>query len=289
MAGGASEPAVNPEGQRRFGILHHPKLPHSQDLAREIAQFLEERGQQSWTGSSWAPEGFVEQLGSTDLIITLGGDGTILRTARVCAAAAVPILAVNLGRLGYLAELQPANWRQGLEEVLKQAYWLEERMMLVAEHHRGDELLHGSLSLNEAVVGRGRLARVIRITANVDGAEVARYVADGLIAATPTGSTAYAFAAGGPIMPPTIRNILLVPIAPMFGLARPVVLSQGALVRLTVETDHEAILTVDGQLEVPLQSGDQVTVRAADYVASFVRLRPPSYFYQSLSTRLRCV
>ncbi|NPV07802.1 MAG: NAD(+)/NADH kinase [Anaerolineae bacterium] len=280
---------MNPDRTHRLGILHHPKLPHSLDLAEDVALFLRERGHAAWIGSSWDPEGVTERLAGTDVIITLGGDGTILRAARVCAAASVPILGVNLGRLGYLAELEPGSWRRGLEEMLAGGHWIEERMMLISEHWRREQVLGSFPSLNEVVVGRGRLARVVRIVANVDGAEVARYVADGLIASTPTGSTAYAFAAGGPIMPPTIRNILLVPIAPMFGLARPVVLSQGAIVRLTVETDHEAILTVDGQLEVPLESGDEVTVRAADYVARFVRLRPPSYFYQSLSTRLRCL
>jgi len=270
-----------------FGILHHPKLPHSQTLAEEIAAFLQEAGQESWTLSSWDPEGIRSHLAGTHAVITLGGDGTILRTSRVCAPNGVPILAVNLGRLGYLAEVAPADWRTALERVLQGDYWLEERMMLTSEHMRAGVVRHAFQSLNEAVVGRGRLARVIRIAVSVDSAELARYVADGLIAATPTGSTAYAFAAGGPLMPPTLRNILLVPIAPMFGPARPIVLSQGAVVHLTVDTDHEAILTCDGQSEVPMESGDEVVVRAWDHSARFIRLRSPSYFYESLAARFR--
>ncbi len=274
---------------RRFGILHHPKLPHSLELAGEIAAYLESTGRRSWALSSWDPEGIRSHLREADAVITLGGDGTILRTARVCAPAGVPILAVNLGRLGYLAEVAPTEWEQGLRRALQGDYWVEERMMLTSEHTRAGAVRHTFQSLNEAVVGRGRLARVIRIAAHVDGADLARYVADGLIAATPTGSTAYAFAAGGPVMPPTLRNIILVPIAPMFGPARPIVLSEGAQVRLTVETDHEAILTCDGQSEVPMESGDEVVVRAWEHSARFLRLRSPSYFYEALSNRLRAV
>ncbi len=277
-----------PNPGSRFGILHHPKLPHSQVLAEEIAAFLEQHHHSVWVGSSWDADCVRDHLDQVDMLITLGGDGTVLRTARVCAAAGRPILAVNLGRLGYLAELEPDHWREGLQQVLNGGYWIEERMLLRSGHDHDGRTISERLSLNEVVVGRGRLARVIRIVARVDGADIAHYVADGLIAATPTGSTAYAFAAGGPILPPTLRNILLVPIAPMFGLARPVVLSEGAVVRLTVETDHEAILTSDGQSEVSLETGDEVWVRAAEYTASFVRLRDPSYFYDSLSTKLRC-
>jgi len=270
-----------------FGILHHPKIPYSQELAREVADFLAEHDRQTWVGSSWDIEAIRRQLHCLDALITLGGDGTILRTARVSASTGKFILGINLGRFGFLAELRPEDWQEGLEKVLSGQYRLEERMMLHSEHRRQGQLVDSYQALNEVVVGRGRLARVIRIATQVDGAQIAQYVADGLIAATPTGSTAYAFAAGGPIMPPTLRNILLVPIAAMFGLARPVVLSEGSSVRLTVDTDHEAMLTVDGQFEVALASGDEVWVRASEHSALFVRLRPPSYFYQSLSERLR--
>ena len=273
---------------RRFGILHHPKLPRSQPLADEIAAYLVARGLQAWTGSSWDPDGIRGQIAGTDIIVTLGGDGTILRAARLSAPLGVPVLGVNLGRLGFLAEVQPADWHEGIEALLCGRAWLEERMMLHSEHWRAGSERGRYLSLNEVVIGRGRIARVIRIDARADGAELANYVADGLIAATPTGSTAYAFAAGGPIMPPALRNILLVPIAPAVGLTRPVVLSEGAVVSLYVETDHEAILTVDGQSEVALASGDEVRIRSSEHVTTFARLRPRSYFYDSLSQRLRC-
>jgi len=275
-------------GRRRFAVLHHPKIPHSLDLSEQVCEYLTKRGQETWSCSSWDVDAIRNQLDSLDMLITLGGDGTILRTARVSAPAGKPIIGINLGRVGFLAEMEPNSWREGLDKVLAGAYSLEERMMLHSEVVRNGQPVESCISLNEVVAGRGRLARVVRIRASVDGAELAEYVADGLIAATPTGSTAYSFAAGGPIMPPTLRNILLVPIAPMFGFFRPVVLSEGALVRLAVHTDHEAILTVDGQFEVELASGDEIHIRASDYVTRFARFRAHRYFYDSLATRLQC-
>lgn len=271
---------------QRVGVVHH-KLPPSLRLADEVAAFLAERDHPCRVASSRDGEAVRAMLGDIDVFITLGGDGTILRTACLSAGTGTPLLGVNLGRVGFLAELQPDDWQDGLTRLLAGEAWLEPRMMLHVEHRRGGHALASYLALNEVVVGRGRLAKVIRIATQVDGARLSHYVADGLIAATPTGSTAYAFAAGGPIMPPTLRNILLVPIAPMFGLPRPVVLSEGAEVRLTVETSHEAILSVDGQSEVPLANGDEVGVRASEHTTTFARIRPPSYFYDSLPERLR--
>jgi len=272
----------------RFGLLHHPKIPQSQELAREVAAFLAERGCRTWIGSSWDQDAVKDRLSEQDILVTLGGDGTILRAARIAAPGGKPIIGINLGRVGFLAELSPDEWQEGLAKLLVGDYWLERRMMLRSEHWQGNRLQSTNLALNEVVVARGRLARVVRIGAHADGAELSEYLADGLIAATPTGSTAYAFAAGGPIMPPTLRNILLVPIAPMSGLARPVVLSEGAEVWLTVDTDHEAILSVDGQWEESLASGDRVCVQTSHHAALFARVRPQAYFYESLSQRLRC-
>ena len=269
----------------RVAILYHPKLPHSQELAREISTFLLGRGHEAWLGSSWDVRAIEAQLPGSDLILTLGGDGTILRAARVAVGSQAAILGINLGRFGFLAELQPEEWQAGLCQALAGDGWVEERMMLQTEHCREGQTMARHHSLNEVVVSRGRLARVVRVDTYVDGTLLAHYVADGLIAATPTGSTAYAFAAGGPIMPPDLRNILLVPIAPMFGFTRPVVLSEGTEVRFVVSTDHEAILTIDGQFDVQLQNGDEVLVQSSQCSARFLRLRPPSYFYKTLSQK----
>src|SRR6185503_10719088 len=201
-----------------------------------------------------------ECLSGQDLIVVLGGDGSMLRTGSLAAQFGVPILGINLGRLGFLGEVQPEDWPQALERVLRGDYWTEERMMLHVEHRRGGEVLGTYEALNEAVVGRGALARPVRLRTLIDGGELTTYVADGLIIATPTGSTAYALAAGGPILPPELKNILLIAIAPHLSIDRAIVLSQGSRVEVIVRTDHQAILSADGQYEVPLQDGDEVRV-----------------------------
>jgi NAD+ kinase len=140
--------------------------------------------------------------------------------------------------------------------------------------------------LNECVVGRGEIARPVRLTTEIDGRYLTTYVADGVIAATPTGSTAYALAAGGPILPPTLRNILLVPVAPHLSLDRAIVLDEGSTVRVTIHTDHQATLSVDGHPPQPLRDGDAVAVRASEHSAGFVRLQDPGYFYRNLTSRM---
>ena len=271
-----------------IGVLYHPRIPASFGVADDIAVWLRQREVQAWTASSWEPEAVVAHFDHIDLLITLGGDGTLLRAARIAAPHNVPILGVNFGRLGFLAEIERDAWRQHLPRVLSGDYWLEHRLMLRVEAQRGEEVLATSYdALNEVVVSRGNLARVVRIGAHIGDGYLTTYTADGVIVATPTGSTAYALAAGGPILPPELLNILLLPIAPHLSLARPIVLDRGAVVTLKVQTDHSAILTVDGQFQIDLCDGDSVVIASSPHTASFVRLQPRSYFYRTLTDRLK--
>jgi len=269
-----------------IGILHHPRIPQSQVLAAEMKQWLEARGRGVWVGSAWEEAEVGRHVQGFDLLITLGGDGTILRAARMGARYGVPILGVNLGRLGFLAEVNPLSWPEELSRVLDGEYWLEQRMMLHAEGWRENRLLGSYEALNDVVVSRGSLARAIRLNTYIDGGFLTSYVADGIIVSTATGSTGYAFAVGGPVLPPQLKNILLIPIAPHLCMDRAIVLAQGARVRLEVDTDHQAILTVDGQFEVALANGDQVVVQASPYTSQFVRLQEETYFYHTLMERL---
>ncbi len=272
---------------RRIGLLHHPKLPASKPLAQEIAAWLETAGVSAWQGSAWDEVGVAPHIADLDLIITLGGDGTILRAARLCARHKTPILGVNLGRLGFLTEAPPGQWRETLERVLAGRYWIEERMMLHGESWRAGEAQARYEALNDVVVSRGGLARIIRVETRVDGARLTTFVADGVIVSTATGSTAYALAVGGPVMPPALRNILLIPIAPHLTLDRAIILPEGASLTLTIETDHRARLTVDGQFDQSLLNGDQVRIQASPYAGRFVRLQSPSYFYETLMEKLQ--
>ncbi len=273
---------------QRVGVLFHPYIQASRSLAGEIARFLDEQKVQAWTASSW-DEATVRRrlLDQVNLLIALGGDGTLLRAGRLAAGYRVPILGVNLGRLGFLAEVPPAAWNEALQHVLDGDYWLEQRLMLDADMVRDGHILGSYRALNDVVVSRGTLARVIRVTAYVDSSRLTTYVADGVIVATPTGSTGYAFAAGGPILPPELKNMLIVAIAPHLSLDKAVVLDEGAEVWLDVKTDHQVILTVDGQFEVEMRHGDRMIVRASPYSAYFVRLQDRSYFYRTLMERLR--
>ena len=268
-------------------MLHHPKIAESQQLAGEIATHLESLGASAWIGSVWDEPAVQAQIGRLDLLVTLGGDGSMLRAGRMSAPHGVPIVGINLGRLGFMVEIQRDEWRTWLPHVLAGGYRIEERMMLSAESRRGDALLGAHDALNEVVVSRGALARVVRVHTHIDGDHLTQYVADGLIVSTATGSTAYALAAGGPILPPTLKNILLIPIAPHLSMDRAVVLDQGANVEMRVVTDHQAMLTVDGQFEVALMDGDRVTVKASPHVARFVRVHPAAHFYRTLMARLR--
>ena len=271
---------------KRIGLLHHPKIPESLDLAGEMADQLRAWGASPWMGSAWDEEVVGQHIADLDLVITLGGDGTILRAARMAARHSVPILGLNLGRLGFLAEMEPGDWREKLRRVLAGEYWLEERIMLRAELWRGGNALGDFEALNDVVIGRASFARVVRLATYIDGSYLTTYVADGLIVATPTGSTAYALSAGGPILPPELRNILIIPVAPYLSLDRAIVLSEGAKVEIRVSTDHRAILTVDGQIHAELEDADRVIIGASPHICRFVRLQDRAYFYRNLMKRL---
>lgn len=272
---------------KRFVIAIHPKMGDAQQVADEISEFLSSKGLDSYSGVL-----FDETLrsrvnaGDFDLMIALGGDGTMLRAVHLCAPNNVPILGINLGGLGFLIEISRHEWKAALERVLRGDYWLETRMMLRTEHLRGDELLGAWDVLNECVVGRGEMVRPVFLTAEIDGHSLTTYVADGLIVSTPTGSTAYALAAGGPILPPGLRNILLVPVAPHFSVDRAIVLHEGSEVRIMVKTDHLASLSMDGHEPIQLQDRDIVRACASEYVALFVRFQDPDYFYRNLTSHM---
>ena len=219
------------------------------------------------------------------MLIVLGGDGSVLRAGHLCAPSGVPIFGVNLGRLGFLIQVDRKEWREYFEKLLNGEAWIENRMMLRAEHTRAGESLGHSNALNEVVVARGQNLRPVRLTALVDTRQLTSYVADGLIASTATGSTAYALAAGGPILPPELRNILLVPIAPHLSVDRAVVLSEGSSVRIVVNSEN-AVLSVDGQPPTPLMEDDHVNVVAADVTAQFVRFGDPGYFYRNITAHM---
>lgn len=270
---------------KKIGILYYPKLSEARVMAAEILEFVESLGASAWVSSSWSEPEITEHLSELDLLMALGGDGSMLRAARLMMPQATPILGINMGHLGFLTEVEPAEWPIRVEQTLAGLYWVETRMMVRAEHRHQHKVTTYE-ALNEIVISRGRLARVVRLHTYIDGSFLTTYAADGLIISTATGSTAYALAAGGPILPPELRNFLLIPLAPHLSLERPMVLADGVTVRVKLSTDHTPVLTVDGQFEVELADGDEVIIQASPYVARFVRLQDRNYFYRTLMARM---
>jgi NAD+ kinase len=270
----------------QIAVLYHPKVEATEPVAREICTWLQSQGRTAWRALTWDEESVRPRLADCDLVIVLGGDGSILRTSRMAAKCAIPLLGINMGRLGFLSEASPADWREKLLAVFSGDYWIESRMMLRAAAWRGDQQLCEHLALNDVVISRGTLARVVRLKTEIDGERLTTYIADGLIVSTPTGSTAYALAVGGPILPPALRNILVIPIAPHLTLDRAIVLSEGALVKVEVGTDYEALLTIDGQSAIDLRDGDRIEVSTSDLASHFIRTGKRNYFYHMLLDRL---
>jgi NAD+ kinase len=267
-------------------VVAYPKMQGAFAEAKSISAYLAEKGMDAPCGSLY-DEDLRKRVknGEFDMLIVVGGDGSVLRAGHLCAPCGVPILGVNLGRLGYLLQVDRKDWREYLEKLFQGEAWIEDRMMLRAEHMRTGEWHGGLNALNEAVIARGQNLRPVHLTASVDGRHLTSYVADGLIAATATGSTAYALAAGGPILPPELRNILLVPIAPHLSVDRAVVLAEGSSVSITIKSEN-TVLIVDGQPPTPLMEDDRVDIRAAEVITQFVRFGDPGYFYRNLTAHM---
>lgn len=252
-------------------------------LCEEVVSFLQGLGLAAGSGllQGQATQNQLQEWG-TDLVIALGGDGTMLRAGHVCAPLGIPLIGINHGNFGFLIELGPDEWQQTLPRLVSGEYSTEKRMLLQVELWRGDKVVGTWQALNEAMVGRGRVVRPVHLNASLDGHPLTTYVSDGVIISTPTGSTAYALAAGGPILPPTLRNLLLLPVAPHLSVDRALVLAEGASITVELARGDEAVLSVDGQPPEAMELGDRVAVRASEHSLRFLRFREASYFYQRL-------
>lgn len=269
------------------GILYHPRIEDAPAVAAEVSAWLEARGVRTWVGEGWPDDELIDgHIAEMDMLIVLGGDGTTLRAARLLASYEVPIFGINMGRVGFLSEAQLDDWPEKLTSVLTGDFWIERRLRIAADLVRDEQLVQRFTALNDIVIGRGSQARVIRLHLRVDGDLVTTYVADALILATPTGSTAYAMAAGGPLLPPQLQNFVIVPVAAHLSLNRAIVLHEDAFISVRVEQDHEANLTADGQMGAPVLDGDRVVVTKHHQPCQFVRVDTPGYFYRRLMQRL---
>lgn len=277
-----------PSEIKQVGILAHPTREETYASVVEIAAHFEQAGYHTWTRTDWVAEEIAEMVKASQLIVALGGDGAMLRAARVSAPDGVPVLGVNMGRLGFLTEVPAqAEWETVIKRISKRDYWVEKRMMLKVIITHTDGSLVEATALNDVVISGNILGRMVQLSAYIDGQWAANYNADALIIATATGSTAYALSCGGPILPPMAENLLIVPNAPHLSMGRSIVLPQGAQVSVLAarENRNEIVITVDGNVMANLIEGDKISVCANEHSSSFLRLREPNYFYRDLLDR----
>ena len=278
-----------------IGVVYNPRAPEAQVMTRAILERLnlEDKG---WVRSASDLDPDMPEAKDTDLIITVGGDGTIIRAARLSVPHGIPILGINMGRLGFMTELEADEALDRVPQYMEGTARVEERHMLQVDMVSGKgennqkglpaAKMHGYHALNDAVVGRGAVARLVKTSTFIDGAHLTDFRSDAVIVSTATGSTGYNLSVGGPILPPQADEIILKPVAPHVGMAPALVLPPTTVIELIVETDHQAMLSVDGYLDTELAFGDGIRVQASPYKARFLRANPPTHYYETLTQRL---
>ena len=272
---------------KKIGVTYHPKSEAARSVAEEIRRRIAAPDRDVWVASAWDDAMREEHVPETSLIICCGGDGTVLRAARAVIPYPVPLLGVNLGRLGFLTEITPAELFEKLGDVLGGAGRIETRAMVVTETLRGGEEICAHFhALNDAVVGRSAIGRTVQFTVRTDGTTIGSYRADGVIIATATGSTAYSLSVGGPILHPESREIIVTPVAPHLAPANSIILPEGSRVEVQIAPRQTAILSVDGEPDQDLAGGDIVRVRTSEHAARFLRLGPPGDFFIRVGRRL---
>lgn len=268
-------------------VIAHPQLSDASNESKKIAEYLQTKEIAVTCGNLYDAVISKQILSKKiNLCVALGGDGTMLRAGNLCAPYNIPILGINMGKFGFLTEIRQDQWLDVFPRLFAGDYWLEHRMMLRAEQWRKDALLGTWEVLNEVVVSRGHSVRPVHLITQVDGRYLTTYVADALIASTATGSTAYALAAGGPILPPELRNILLVAVAPHLSIDRAIILAEGSSVTITVQTTHQAVMSPDGLGPIELMDGDQINAFASQHSVQFIRFQDPGYFYRNLTPHM---
>ena len=272
------------------GIAYNDLIPEALDLAHAIVGELN-LGADTWILRAEDVDALSQRAEGTDMVITIGGDGTILRVNRAVAPQGIPLLGINMGRLGFMTELTVPVVMDQLPLYLEGGMRVSEHSMLMAAvYRRGEDeepVAEGPYhALNDVVLSRSRVSRVITVRAVIDGADVSTFRADGVILATATGSTGYSFAAGGPILDPLSDDVVLTPLASHVGLTTPLVLRPTSSVDFHLEGTQEAIISVDGFENHPVEPGDWVRVTRSPYRARFLRANEQNYFWSTLTRRL---
>jgi NAD+ kinase len=266
---------------RSVGIVVKPNNDEALRTSNELSEWLNARGISvrcsPFVGDHECREGEFDL--AADLVVVLGGDGTMISTARLVGDAQILVLGVNYGSLGYLAEFRIEEMFPALEAILVGDYAVDRRVMLKAEHWRNGEMLAAGRVLNDVVINKAAIARIIGIDVKLDGQFVNGFRADGLIVSTPTGSTAYNLSAGGPIIYPSMNAVVLTPICPFTLTNRPIVVPDTAMIELELENENEGVvLTLDGQTGYPMRARDRVRIRKSSTTFNIVQPANRNYF-----------
>jgi NAD+ kinase len=249
---------------QRIGFAYNPTNEAAVELRERAAGWCAMHGVEQWAAQAQDFETLCAELATTDFLVVLGGDGTFLRAARAVIQVDVPLIGVNLGKVGFLSKVEAGELERVLERLVGGQYAIDERMVLEArllsEGRPDGATVHHAL--NDVVIARGALARVVRMDVAIGTSHLATFIADGLVVASPTGSTGYSFSAGGPIVAPDSRNLIVTPIAGYLSTIRSVVVGPDQIVRCRIVDATEAIVSIDGRDDVPIAVGDVVEVRA---------------------------
>jgi NAD+ kinase len=256
----------------RIGFAYNPTAEAAVELREQAAGWCAMRGVDHWALTAADIEGQRRELPTTDVLVVLGGDGTLLRAVRAVIESGTPLLGVNVGKVGFLSMVESDGLVRVLGQLIAGEYRIEDRMALEGQILRGGRngAAEHHVALNDVVVARGSLARVCRLDVSIDDSHLATFIADGLVVASPTGSTGYSFSAGGPIVAPATRNLIVTPIAGYLSAIRSIVVEPTRVVRCRVQDAYEAIVSIDGREDIPIAVGDVVEVRAIEAPIRFV-------------------
>lgn len=272
---------------RRIGVFYNPLSESSQRQAEELATWLCHQGLDIWHGVSQEARDNPAAFMNMDLLVALGGDGTFLRATRPGIMYHIPVLPIAMGHLSFMAEIGPAEMYQSLTLLLEGGGWHDRRTLIDVALYRHGQTLADFTVLNEVVLSRGDISRIVTVEVQIDDIPLTTYRADGVLVATATGSTAYALSAGGPIVDPRSRALVLVAIAAHLTAVPSMVLHEDTVVTLRLRSHHHAVLSVDGHDNLSLDQGDEIQVRRSEQTCVFARVQPSSQFYAGLVPRLR--
>jgi NAD+ kinase len=271
---------------KRFGVIYHPHNDAAVKQAEYVKEYLTNKGCSCWTASAWDSCEFEPRVKESDIVITAGGDGTVLRAAQITANYNVPIAGINHGTLGFLTEIPKDKVDEDLDRMLAGDYRLDERCILDVDVMQPNKELQSFHALNDVVIARGEMARLLGLNVVINGQKLTYLKSDGIVCSTPTGSTGYTYACGGSVMHPSSRNLQIVGIAPHLTFNHPIVLSADSVIEIEIFSGYTCTMNIDGHINLPIIDRTKFNVRMSKLTVRFVRFGEDNFF-EKLTDKLR--